>query len=146
MKKNKIKIFEFFILAIVGLVIAGCANAQITPENNDKNKNIDFKTISTGSTQTNDVLIGLTPTKIENNRLEINFAANTHSVDLSQFDLMQIMTLEYNGKVVKPLAVPTLGGHHTSGTIVFNVEKNIKNFKVIIKSIPNIDERMFEWP
>ena len=146
MKKNKIRIFEFFILAVIGLVIAGCANAQITPENNNKNNNINFKTISTGSTQTNDVLIGLTPIRIENNRLEINFAANTHSVDLSQFDLMKITALIYDNKQIKLISAPALSGHHSSGELVFNIDKTPNNFKITIINIPNIEERIFEWP
>ena len=146
MKKNKIKIFKFFILVVIGLVIAGCTNTQIIPENNGKNDNLNFKTVATGSTETNDVLIGLTPAGIENNRLEINFVANTHSVDLSQFDLMKITTLVYENKQVKPISVPALSGHHSSGELVFDVDKMPNNFKITIKDIPDIEERVFEWP
>ena len=102
MKKARAFLFIFLFLIIA---FSGC-NKNIAEEtqNIEAEKNQVFKTIATGSTQTNDVLIGLTPARIENNRLEINFVANTHSVDLSQFDLMKITTLSYDNKQIKPIS------------------------------------------
>ena len=144
MKNARAFLFIFLFLIIA---FSGC-NKNIAEEtqNIEAEKNQAFKTIATGSTQTNDVLIGLTPARIENNRFEINFVANTHSVDLSQFDLMKITTLVYENKQVKPISVPALSGHHSSGELVFVVDKIPNNFKITIKNIPNIEERIFEWP
>ena len=75
----------------------------------------------------------------------MDFSVNTHSVDLSQYDLLQITTLEYNGNVIKPRSAPSLSGHHNSGTLVFDTGKELKTFKIIIKDIPDIKERIFEW-
>src|SRR3989344_3933279 len=144
MKKARAFLFIFLFLIIA---FSGC-NKNIAEEtqNIEAEKNQAFKTIATGSTQTNDVLIGLTPARVENNRLEVNFVANTHSVDLSQFDLMKITTLIYDNKQAKPISVPALSGHHSSGELVFVVDKITNNFKITIKNIPNIEERIFEWP
>ena len=140
-----------FILLFGFIFIAGCtSNTQVIPEKNIKNSNENsvisgFETISTGSTQSEDVLIELTPHGVENDKLNVDFSANTHSVDLSQFDLMQITTLEYNGNVLKPTSTPSLSGHHDSGTLIFDTGKELKSFKIVIKDIPDIKERIFEW-
>lgn len=103
-----------------------------------------FQTITTGTTDSGDVSIELTP-KINNGKLEAEIAANTHSVDLSQFDLTQITTLEYGNKIAKPISAPTLEGHHTTGTLIFPTDENIKSFKITIKGIPITNERTFIW-
>lgn len=112
----------------------------------DNSKDVDvFQPIISGSTDTGDVSIELTPKRISNKAVEVDIAANTHSVDLSQFDLKQITTMEYGGKSVKPTSAPRLEGHHVSGKFVFNTDKNINRFKIIIEGIPQINNRVFEW-
>ena len=104
-----------------------------------------FKSINTGSTDTGDVSIELTPQKADNGQLKIKISANTHSVDLSQFDLKDITTLEYNGKVIKPVSAPALSGHHNDGELVFNTKEKINSFTIKIRGIPNVEERVFKW-
>ena len=70
---------------------------------------------------------------------------NTHIADLSKFDLKQLTTLEYNGKYIKPIDVPNLKGHHSSGILMFNVGDDIKGFIIKIKGIPLVEERIFKW-
>lgn len=103
-----------------------------------------FQTISSGTTETGDVSIELTPSK-NDEIIEVNMAVNTHSVDLNKFDLKQIITMEYDGKLIKPVSAPRLTGHHASGKLIFNAGKNINRFKIMIKGIPQINERIFEW-
>ncbi len=148
MKKSNIMMF----ILLFGLIfIVSCtsnAKTQLNEINEIKN-NVEvssFKTISSGSTQSGDALIELTPKEIKDGKLNVDFAANTHSVNLGQFDLMQITTLEYDGNVVKPVSAPTLTSHHNSGTLVFDTGKELKSFKIIINGIPDIEERVFEWP
>ena len=105
-----------------------------------------FKPINTGSTNDGDVSIELTPQKVANGQLKVNIAANTHSVDISQFDLRKITTLEYGGKKINPVSASTLSGHHTNGELAFNVEGEIKEFVIKIKGIPKVEERVFSWP
>ncbi len=105
-----------------------------------------FKPINTGSTNDGDVSIELTPQKAASNQLRVSIAANTHSVDLSKFDLKKITTLEYNGKIINPISAPTLAGHHANGEFVFGVEGDISSFTIKIKGIPKVEERVFKWP
>ena len=104
-----------------------------------------FQSKSSGSTNNNDVEIVLTPKQAANGILEVIINANTHSVDLSQFDLTQIATLEYNGNKIKPNSAPKLSGHHVSGSLIFNIDKQINNFAIKIQGIPSENERIFSW-
>lgn len=104
-----------------------------------------LNTITTGSTDSEDVAIELTPVKIDDKSLVLEIALNTHSVELSQFDLRQITVLEYDGKTAYPAEAPEIEGHHSSGSIVFNADGELKDFKVTIKGIPKVEERVYKW-
>jgi len=104
-----------------------------------------FETVSTGSTGQDDVSVDLTPVGVVDGKLEVDMAVNTHSVDLSQFDLKKIITLEYAGKSVSPVSVPVLAGHHNNGKLAFDVGDNIDNFVIRIRGIPNVEDRVFAW-
>lgn len=99
--------------------------------------------ISTGSTNAGDVQIDISVEGISEGKLRLNIAANTHSVDLSQFDLKQITTLEYGGNSAKPVEAPVLSGHHSSGTLVFEAPGGLDSAVVRIKGIPKVEERLF---
>ncbi len=139
---NRILFFSFIVLL---LSIAGC-NTNTNLGNNVNAEPVAYEAKSTGSLQTGDVLIELTPIGIKDGKFEVMLTANTHSVDLSQFDLMQQTILQYDNKEIKPISAPALSGHHTSGELVFNINKMPENFKIEIRSIPNVEERIFEWP
>lgn len=115
-------------------------SAQVIEE-----KNSGLKTISSGSTGPGEVSIDLTPVSVNNSHLEVKLAANTHSVDLSQFDLKEITTLKYGGESLKPTSAPALSGHHSGGTLVFDIKGDLSDFTIKIKGIPKVEERTFEW-
>lgn len=105
-----------------------------------------FKTVSTGSTNQGEVEISLTPQGVDNGKLAVDIALNTHSVDTSKFDLKQITTLEYEGKSIKPSSAPSLSGHHFNGQLVFDVGKDIKSFTITLSGIPKVEKRVYTWP
>lgn len=106
---------------------------------------LSLTTISTGSTEEGDVSIDLTPQKIEGGKLFVSLVANTHSVDLSGFNLKQIISLTFDGKVIKPVDAPTLSGHHANGMLVFNVGKQLSSFVITIEGIPQQQKRVYQW-
>ncbi len=131
MHKNKL-----LLIGILGLLlISGCSKGDVK----------SFGTIATGSTETGDVLIELTPYSAKNGKLEVDISANTHSVDLSQFDLKEATTLEMNGKRLKPISATTLAGHHSSGRLVFDLGKRINSYAIIIEGVPMEQNRRFVW-
>jgi len=148
-RKNNLVIMYFALLILI--LAVGCTNNNPNADKNTGKKDADiapvaaFKTISTGSLDSGDASVDLTPRGIENGKFAVDISINTHSVDLSQFDLMEITTLEYEGKAIKPVSAPKLSGHHSSGGLIFDTGDEIKNFKITIKGIPAVDERIFEW-
>ncbi|MBI2139303.1 hypothetical protein HYU14_00140 [Candidatus Woesearchaeota archaeon] len=104
------------------------------------------KTITTGTTGQGDVEIGLTPQGIARGKLRVQMSVNTHTVDLSQFDLKKLTVLEHGGRLIAPEDTPDLSGHHASGTLSFPIEGEATSFKITIKGIPLPQERVFSWP
>ena len=92
------------------------------------------------------VTIDITPSEFKDGKMYFDIGVNTHSVTLTDYDLVQLTTLEFEGKSIKPISAPKLTGHHNSGTLVFETGKELKNFKIKVKGIPDIEERVFEWP
>lgn len=78
-------------------------------------------------------------------KFEISF--NTHQGDLD-FDLTKISILtDDQERQYLPLEWQGgQGGHHLSGTLIFPpLKEKIKQFKLIIKNVFEISERIFEW-
>lgn len=106
---------------------------------------LKYKPITTGTTSSGDVSIELQPHEVENGILIVDLWADTHSVDLSEYDLLQITTLEFGASSISPTTAPALGGHHVSGTLEFEVDQPISSFSIKIKGIPKVQERVFNW-
>ncbi len=153
MKAQKLIIFLLAILigvaAVAGLnkvFLSGNQAGPAAPAPAEANGKADgFIPVSSGSMNPGDVLIELTPKYIAPKRLVVKFAMNTHSVDLSQFDLKKITTLTYNGKTFKPTDANRLRGHHSFGLIVFDLDNEPENFTITIEGIPSEDKREFTW-
>jgi hypothetical protein len=85
------------------------------------------------------------PVKYKEGRLEIKYYANTHSVSLGKYDLMELCTLEVDGKIYKPVKADQMRGHHAGGRIVFEVPEEPKQFRIVIRDIPLVKERTYDW-
>lgn len=108
--------------------------------------------ITIGTTDDGDVAISLTPQAPENGVLNVVIAANTHSVDLSQFNLMNNIILEYKDKrkqketQTKPVSAPQLSGHHANGVITFALGQNeLESFAIAVLGIPKEQQRVYQW-
>ncbi len=152
MKTSNLIMYGFFIMIIGFMIystvsILGKDNTQANaPQNLQAVQGQDqqYRTITTGTTESGDVEIALTPQWREG-KLYINMAVNTHSVDLSQFDLQRQTTLNYNNKQIKPTQAPSLSGHHSNGMLVFDVPEQPQKFTIVMSSIPAMPERVFQW-
>ena len=106
-----------------------------------------YDTITTGTTQNGDVEVSLTPF-LQGDDLIVASTFNTHSVELSEFNLRQAASLKLGAKVLRPSSVFPLTGHHSSGQIVFKgegLDNTINTFTITIIGIPTIPERVFSW-
>ncbi len=142
---RKVKIITIILAAVAGTAIAFISNNGIELKHEAwAFDQTSFETKLTGSTGSGDALIKLTP-RLDRNKLVVKFNINTHSVRLSGFDLEDITTLEYDNKIVKPTSASRIGGHHSSGTIVFEAKADLNSFIIRIKGIPRIEERFYKW-
>jgi hypothetical protein len=101
--------------------------------------------ISTGGLGSGDMTMDVNPVKYKNGRLEFKYYANTHSVSLGKYDLMELSTLEVEGEVYKPVKADRMSGHHSGGKIIFEVPEEPANFSIIIRDIPKVEVRTYEW-
>ncbi len=105
------------------------------------------KPSNTKTSDVGEVSVELTPKKFENGKFYLSMGVNTHSVsDLNKYNLKEIIVLSYKGKSYKPFSVPVVNGHHNSGEIVFEMEEEPKEFKIIITGLAAEGIREFSWP
>jgi hypothetical protein len=133
--------------AIIAIIMAGNdAPLQPTQLNNPPQVSTSsFNSITIGTTDDGDVAIELHPVEITENKLIFEISVNTHSVDLSQFDLTKLATLHYNNKKIKPTKAPQLGGHHVFDSLVFMIDEKPGLFTVTIEGIPQEEKRIYQW-
>ncbi len=101
--------------------------------------------MSTGGLGSGDMTMEIRPVKYNDGLLEVKYYANTHSVSLGRYDLMELCTLEVNGKFYKPIKADQMRGHHAGGRIVFEVSEKPDQFRIVIRDIPKVNERSYDW-
>ena len=146
MNINNLILYGILALVVVALLysLSGMLPTQVIQQSNAQAAvpSAAPDSIETGTTDTGDVAIALTPASLQ--PLTFDLAVNTHSVDLSPFDLKELVSLQYNNNLYKPSSAPSLTGHHSSGTIMFDVSVE-KPFTVVIVGIPKVEERTYTW-
>lgn len=126
------------ILIVIGVVFVG---AWFKNQPQQENSLSSYQTQESEST----VSVVLTPINFDGENFYVDIKLDTHSVELNQFDLTEITTLEFNGNFFKPVTAPRLQGHHSSGELIFRTNEELKNFKITITDLPEIPIRTFEW-
>jgi len=95
-------------------------------------------------TSSGEVSFQLTP-RIEGGRLIVNVHSDTHSGDLAEIDLTKAFTLEVDGKSLKPVATKPLGGHHSDGSVAFDVGSAPKTFTLTISGVRGSGDVKLGW-
>jgi hypothetical protein len=153
-KKFVVFMAAFIVLAMAYMFMKDTGNdtpimSEAAAEKNQKQIIAQsFSPKTTGSMGPGDAVVELTPRRIDRNTFEVKFSINTHSVSLSGIDMMQIAVLEHEEHVFKPSKASRVGGHHSAGVIVFNVEGSIgtkDSFKIRLQGIPKVQDRVYEW-
>ncbi|NOZ81347.1 MAG: hypothetical protein GXP63_06780 [DPANN group archaeon] len=145
-----------FLLGISALVLlAGCSSVaedasstrfrQLPADLSTDPTKQDDAVRTTGTTGQGDVQIDLTSLGFKDGILKVEVAANTHSVDLSRFDLKELTTLEIDGQESRPTDAPSLGGHHARGMLIFNPQKEADTYRITITGIPQPQIRTYAW-
>lgn len=90
------------------------------------------------------VTIQYLPEKSDTKIAVFQISFNTHSVDLDSFDPNTQITLEKDGKILKPQSInPTGSSHHKEFDITF--EKVKSPFSIVITNLANIPKREFTF-
>ncbi|MBS3171291.1 hypothetical protein J4449_01625 [Candidatus Woesearchaeota archaeon] len=129
--------FVFFVIVL----ISGFFFIFLDSGETELNSSSNLQTKTSQST----VSIDLTPQSFNGKEFVVNIGVNTHITDLSRFDLKELAVLEINGKSIKPKSAPKLSGHHNKGALIFDVNKKPEDFKIIVKSFPDLELREFKW-
>lgn len=109
------------------------------------NENIqNYNSQTTGTTGNDDVEITLTPT-YNKGKISVQIAVNTHSVDISQYNIARIATLKTKGKKYSPTSAPTITGHHANGIITYTMPTKPEEFTITILGIPKTMTRTYTW-
>lgn len=139
MKKELIGLFILIFLIGASLFVLFGSKEEDKDKLNSHILNYETKTSESA------VTIGLTPKEHKNGKLYVDIEINTHTVDLSQFDLTNLVTLKSNTKSINPSSAPELSGHHISGTLIFDIENPPSNLIIEVRGFPDIPIRTFEW-
>lgn len=93
------------------------------------------------------VTLALTPTRFADQRLVVDIAVTTHTVDhLDRYDLKKIVALLVDGKSIAPSSAPGLRGHHNRGQLVFPLETLPSSLAVEIHGLGEPGVRILRWP
>ncbi len=149
-----------FLVAIIALVLSVAAllvyqnlrasstatTATSTALQNTRSQSTEEATaFATKSSNSGEVSIDITPKDIQKGVAVFAIGVNTHTVDLSPFDLKKLTTLVINGEKFTPLSAPELIGHHNQGEMTFAVTSLPETFTIVIQGIPENQERVFSW-
>jgi len=110
--------------------------------------NMDISAMSeivTGGLGSGNMTMEIRPVRYSDGRLEVKYYANTHTVSLGKYDLMELSTMEVNGKVYHPVKADRMRGHHAGGKIVFEIPERPDRFRMVIQGLPGVEKRLYEW-
>ncbi|MBI2108097.1 hypothetical protein HYU10_04335 [Candidatus Woesearchaeota archaeon] len=148
MEKEKYLLIGILAIAVISLaftafnIFGGNQPAQPNSADAQNSAKSQYQT----KTSEGEVTIDITPKGLNNGNMIFDISFNTHTVDLTQFDLKKLVVLEADGRQIAPSSAPSLSGHHNSGELAFNTGKDLNRFKIKINEIPDVKERVLEWP
>ena len=130
------------ILALALAVAAGTAFAQTAPGAEKKDE--------AGGVTVTATYLGRTAQAV---RFQVKL--DTHTADLSQFDLKNSVTLRNDaGAAVRPLDPKALGGHHAEGELSFPatdaggravVGESTRYLELVVVNLAGVPERVLRW-
>ncbi len=147
--KNLFFLFGFLVLLLVFSIIfsASSKNSKQGQASPVPTKETKMQTLETKTDSQGEVIVEVTPKKIEAGIFEFEISMNTHSVALDE-DMVAISKLiddrgdEYSATAWEGDGP---GGHHRSGLLKFeSATSKPKSIKLIIDRIGGV-ERNFSW-
>ena len=96
-------------------------------------------------TSSGDIAFRLTPRR-SGGRLILDIQADTHSGDLSELNLKDLVVLRADGRSYRPVESPSLTGHHAQGMVTFDVPGSSERLSITIAGVRGMSELTFDWP
>ncbi len=145
-------------IIVVAVIVAGCSS-RFVPQQEEGAYPPSSGSSSNGPTngliQSNtegSVTIDVEWIKAENDSLVFNVAMNTHSVELDEYDLRELVVLrDDRGNESHPVSWDSApGGHHRQGTLTFPIPDSVSQGKaryveIMIRDVAGIEERVLKW-
>ncbi|MBS3146564.1 hypothetical protein J4471_02600 [Candidatus Woesearchaeota archaeon] len=122
------------ILVLFGGTFAAFQISSRKKVSNVQNEIFNFESIEGPG----DITLTLKPKDYNNNLLNIEISVNTHSIELSTYDLQDLVNIQYKGNRIKPISAPNLQGHHGSGSLIFNIDEKPANYNFIVEGFNSI--------
>ncbi len=141
MKKTDFIIPGTVIVVLVIFLLLVWLGAKETTVKNEIKAETGYEPIKSDG----EVIIDLKPLGVKDGGFAFEINVNTHTVSLEGYNLMDLATLEYDNVKLKPVSALKLIGHHNSGLLVFDVSEELESFRIVIRDIPDVKERIFEW-
>ena len=141
------------LLAIV-FAVQGCSSKEKEPGEsgsavqNGSSPKISLKhleAVSTGSMDADGVVVDIQPLEFKDEKLTVRFKANTHTGNLTDYDLGELTALHFDGRTLKPSSAERLSGHHSAAIVEFEIGSMPEAFSITVAGIGNVKERVFEW-
>jgi hypothetical protein len=143
-------------LALFALLLSvqGCSSREGETETSgpatqkDSSQVISLKhleRVSTGSMDADGVIVDIQPLEFKDGKMKVKLRANTHIGNLADYNLVELTTLHYDSREVKPHAAGKLSGHHSSSIVEFETGSIPEVFSIKIMGIRNVEERVFSW-
>jgi len=128
----------------------------IIPQNTAGPKAVQFikkgtyPSFVSGTMEPGNIRLELSPEGFKNSAFKVRFFANAHDMVLEPYDLAQMTTLQYEGRLLKPSHTDRMKGHHDSGLMYFDIGKShdpdsLATFSITVKGLPRDEVRVFNW-
>lgn len=92
------------------------------------------------------ITITLTPTEMRGDSLLVDVRLDTHSGDLARLDLQRQVRLVAAGRSHAPTEAVALGGHHSGGTLAFQVGTLPERFEIVVTGLDPAGPVALRWP
>jgi len=130
------------LILLIGLSVLSLTNGCSSPDGKETPSATEYQTRSNEG----EISFEITPRPWKSGRLIVDIRANTHSGDLAEVKLQDVVKLQVGNQTYRPVDATLLSGHHAAGTVTFEAPEAPKRFTVEMTGVRNIEALRFEWP
>lgn len=130
------------VILVVGLSVLSLTTGCGSPAGTEAPSAAAYQTRSSEG----EIAFEITPRPWKSGRLILDVRANTHSGDLAEVKLKDVVKLRVGDQTYRAVDATLLSGHHAAGTVTFEVPEAPKRFSVEMTGVRSMNDLKFEWP